>query len=69
MTISYGPQVTQVNEKPLWESSLDLTLTQHLRARYYRTLVILLQVNPTSNDEPETTCECFHKIENTSIFA
>ncbi len=33
------------------------------------TLVILLQVNPTSGDEPETICECFDEIENTSIFA
>ncbi len=44
------------------------------RAWYYRispnsrTLVILLQVNPTSNDEPETVCEGCYKIENTSIF-
>jgi hypothetical protein len=29
MTISYGPQVTQVNEKPPLKSSLDLTLMQH----------------------------------------
>jgi hypothetical protein len=30
MATSYGPQVTQVNEKPAPKSSLDLTLTQHL---------------------------------------
>jgi len=29
MTTFYGFQVTQVNEEPPWESSLDLTLTQH----------------------------------------
>jgi hypothetical protein len=27
---SYGPQVAQANEEPPSESSLDLTLTQHL---------------------------------------
>jgi hypothetical protein len=31
MATFYGPQVTQVNEKPPLESSLDLTLTQHPR--------------------------------------
>jgi hypothetical protein len=31
MVTSYGPQAAQVNEKPPPESSLDLTLTQHLR--------------------------------------
>ncbi len=34
-----------------------------------RTLVILLQVNPTSGDELETVCEGCYKIEDTSIFA
>ncbi len=29
MTISYRPQVAQVNEEPPSKSSLDLTLTQH----------------------------------------
>jgi len=29
MVTSYGPQATQVNEKPPPESSLDFTLTQH----------------------------------------
>jgi len=28
---SYGPQAAQANEEPPSESSLDLTLTQHLR--------------------------------------
>jgi len=46
-----------------------------LRAWYYRifsnfrTLVILLQVNPASGDEPEIVCEGYYEIENTSIFA
>jgi hypothetical protein len=91
---SYGPQVAQTNEESPSESSLDLTLTQHLRdeklepqevrARleveppraWYchilpnsRTLVILLQVNPVSSDEPETVCEGCYKTEDTSIFA
>jgi hypothetical protein len=93
-TTSYGPQATQVNEKPSSESSFDLTLTQHprdeepelreVRARlevepprawYYRispnsrTLVILLQVDPASSDEPEIVCEGCYETEDTSIFA
>ncbi len=45
------------------------------RAWYYRispnsrTLVILLQVDPASGDEPEIVCEGCYEIENTSIFA
>jgi hypothetical protein len=31
MVTSYGPQAAQANEEPPPESSLDLTLTQHLR--------------------------------------
>jgi hypothetical protein len=34
-----------------------------------RTLVILLQVNPTSGDELETICEDCYETENISIFA
>jgi hypothetical protein len=34
-----------------------------------RTLVILLQVNPTPNDKPKTIYEGYYKIEDTSIFA
>ncbi len=34
-----------------------------------RTLVILLQVDPTSGDEPETVCEGCYKTKDTSIFA
>jgi hypothetical protein len=46
-----------------------------LRAWYYhispnsRTLVILLQVDPASGDEPETVCESCYETEDTSIFA
>jgi hypothetical protein len=29
MTTFYGPQAAQMNEEPLKESSLNLTLTQH----------------------------------------
>jgi hypothetical protein len=94
MVSSYEPQATQANEEPPPESSLDLTLTQHLRdeepefrevharleveplrAWYYRissnfrTLVILLQVDPASGDEPETVCEGCYETKDTSIFA
>jgi hypothetical protein len=94
MTMSYGLQATQVNGEPPPESSLDLTLTQHLhdedpkprevhvcleieplRAWYYcisanfRTLVILLQVDPASGDELETIYEGCYKTEDTFIFA
>jgi hypothetical protein len=34
-----------------------------------RTLVILLQIDPASGDEPETVCEGCYEIEDTSIFA
>ncbi len=34
-----------------------------------RTLVILLQVDPTSGDEPEIVCEGCYETEDTSIFA
>ncbi len=34
-----------------------------------RTLVILLQVDPASGDEPETVCEGCYETEDTSIFA
>jgi hypothetical protein len=34
-----------------------------------RTLVILLQVDPASGDEPETVCEGCYDIEDTFIFA
>jgi hypothetical protein len=46
-----------------------------LRAWYYhispnfRTLVILLQVNFTSSDEPEIICEGCYETEDTFIFA
>jgi hypothetical protein len=34
----------------------------------FRTLVILLQVDLTFGDEPETVCEGCYEIENTSMF-
>jgi hypothetical protein len=34
-----------------------------------RTLVILLQVDPTSGDEPKTVCEGCYETEDTFIFA
>ncbi len=91
---SSGPPAAQMNEEPPSESSLDLTLTQHLhdeefeprevrahleveplRTWYYRilpnsrTLVILLQVDLASGDEPKTVYEGCYETENTSIFA
>jgi len=45
------------------------------RAWYYhissnsRTLVILLQVDPTSSDKPEIVCKGCYETEDTSIFA
>jgi hypothetical protein len=45
------------------------------RAWYYRispnsrTLVILLQVDPAFDDEPETVCEDYYETEDTSVFA
>jgi hypothetical protein len=45
------------------------------RAWYYRvspnfrTLVILLQVNPAFGDEPKIVCEGYYEIKDTSIFA
>jgi len=94
MATSYGLQAVQTNEEPAPESSLDLTLMQHLhdekfesqevhahlevdppRAWYYhislnsRTLVILLQINPTSGDEPKTIHEGCYETKDTSIFA
>jgi hypothetical protein len=35
----------------------------------YLTLVILLQVNPASGNEPKTIYNFFYEIENTLIFA
>jgi hypothetical protein len=34
-----------------------------------RTLVILLQIDPASDNEPETVCEGYYETEDTSIFA
>ncbi len=48
---------------------------QPLQAWYYcispnsRTLVILLQVDPTSSDEPKIICEGCYEIEDIYIFA
>ncbi len=45
------------------------------RAWYYRifpnscTLVILLQIDPTSSDEPINVCEGYYEIKDISIFA
>jgi hypothetical protein len=93
MTMSYEPQLVQTNEESFQESSLDLTLMQHLhhetlelrkvrpcieveppRTWYNRispnscTLVILLQVDLASSDEPKIVCEGFHETKETFIF-
>ncbi len=38
-----------------------------LQAWYYRTLMILLQVDLASGDEPKTVCDGCYEIEDTSI--
>jgi hypothetical protein len=60
-------------EPELWEVRACLEV-EPPRAWYYRispnsrTLVILLQVDPTSGDEPETVCEGCYETKDTSIF-
>ncbi len=48
MTTSYGPQVAHVNEEPALESSLNLTLTQHLHDEdpELREVHVRLKVDP-----------------------
>jgi len=48
MVTSYGPQVTQVNEEPPLESSLDLTLTNILVMKNpnLERCVLVLKLNP-----------------------
>jgi len=63
------------DEKPEPREVRACLEVEPLRAWYYRispnsrTLVILLQVDPASGDEPEIVCEGCYEIENTSIFA
>jgi len=63
------------DEKPEPREVRTRLEVEPLRAWYYRissnsrTLVILLQVNPTSGDESETVCEGCYKTKDTSIFA
>jgi hypothetical protein len=57
-----------------WEVRARLKI-EPLQAWYYRispnsrTLVILLQINFPSGDEPKTICEGCYETEDTSIFA
>jgi hypothetical protein len=48
MTTSYRPQVVEVNEEPLRESCLDLTLMQHLHDKDFepRKVRLHLEVEP-----------------------
>jgi len=48
MDTSYGPQAAQANEGSAPESSLDLTLTQHLRDEKpeLREVCVRLEVDP-----------------------
>ncbi len=48
--------------EPLWTWYYRISPNSH-------TLVILLQVDPVSGDEPEIICEGYYKTENISIFA
>jgi len=63
------------DEKPEPREVRTRLEVEPLRAWYYRissnsrTLVILLQVDPTSGDESETVCEGCYKTKDTSIFA
>jgi hypothetical protein len=52
MTTSYEPQTAQVNEKPPPESSLDLTLIQHLHDEIlnYKKCAFILKLNPIKLD-------------------
>jgi hypothetical protein len=62
------------NEEPELQEVRDRLEVEPLRAWYYRislnfcTLVILLQVDPASGDEPETVYEGCYETEDTSIF-
>jgi hypothetical protein len=62
------------NEKPELREVRARLEVEPLRAWYYRispnsrTLVILLQVDPASGDEPKTVYEGCYETEDTSIF-
>ncbi len=70
MTLTQHPH----DEEPKPRKVRACLEVEPLRAWYYRiflnfyTLVILLQVDPISRDEPETVCEGCYIIEDTSIF-
>ncbi len=53
---------TCLEVEPLWASYYCIFPNS-------RTLVILLQVDPVSGDEPETVYEGYYETEDTSIFA
>ncbi len=63
------------NEDPEFREVHVRREVEPFRAWYYcispnsRTLVILLQVDPASSDEPETICEGYYETEEIFIFA
>jgi len=71
LTLTQHPR----DEKPELQEVHACLEVEPPRAWYYRislnscTLVILLQVDPASGDEPETVCEGCYEIEDISIFA
>ncbi len=53
---------TRLEVEPPWAWYYRISPNSH-------TLVILLQVDPASGDEPETVCESCYETEDTFIFA
>jgi hypothetical protein len=70
LTLTQHPR----DEEPELQEVRARLEVEPLRAWYYRispnsrTLVILLQVDPASGEEPETVCEGCYETEDTSIF-
>ncbi len=74
---SLNPTLTQHphDEEPEPREVRACLEVEPFQAQYYRissnsrTLMILLQVNPASGDEPQTVCEVCYETEDISIFA
>jgi hypothetical protein len=71
LTLTQHPR----DEEPKLQEVRARLEVEPLRTWYYRifsnsrNLMILLQVDPVSGNEPETVCEGCYKTEDTSIFA
>jgi len=71
LTLTYHPHDEELEPRTV-RIRLEVKSPQ---AWYYciflnlHTLVILLQVDPASNDEPETVYEGYYETKNTSVFA